>query len=178
MSGVGPNADRISLVKPGWKEKLLLTEPDVAGWAFKFEIDTYFHSFNFVNTHIFCDNFSNIDIKNNLVKGHAFIAFESLANAKGFQFFSTDIKEDVNAIMGDSISVSAVYKLQAISPYPAQFKLIKDGRVVDTVDDSYTYEFDLENKNGNYRIEANLSFDGEQIPWIYTNPIYVYKSNH
>ncbi|MCK5814959.1 MAG: hypothetical protein KAH07_03345, partial [Flavobacteriaceae bacterium] len=76
---VGPNAKTLSIAAPGWKEKLLLSEPDAGGSGFKFELDTYFHSFNFVNTHVICDTFSNVNIKDNLVAGHAFVAFESLA---------------------------------------------------------------------------------------------------
>jgi len=170
---VGPNAKTISIVQPGWKEKLLLSEPDVAGWAFKFETDTYFLSFNYVNTHVFCDSLSNTNIKDNLVAGHVFIAFEALADAKGFQYFSVDDQNEVNAIMGDSISVRSVHKLKAVSPFPVQFKLVKDGEVIDKVDDVYSYEFDFKNKKGNYRIEARLKFGEEYIPWIYTNPIYI-----
>ena len=171
---VGPNAKTISIVKPGWKEKLLLSEPDEVGWVFKFEIDAYYLSYHFVNTHVFCDTKSSEDIKNNLIAGHAFIAFEALANAKGFQYFSTNTKQEVNAIMGDSISVRSVYKLKTVSPFPVQFKLIRNGVIIDIVEDSYSYEFNPKNEAGNYRIEAYLSFDGKQIPWIYTNPIYAY----
>ncbi len=174
---VGSNAKTISIVEPGWKEKLLLSEPDVAGWAFKFELDTYFHSFNFVNTHVFCDSLSNKNIKDNLVAGHAFIAFESLANAKGFQYFSTDTKQNVNAIMGDSISVGSVGRFKAVSPFPVQFKLIKNGEVIDIADNLYTYEYKGEVTAGNYRIEAYINLKGEQIPWVYTNPIYVYRDD-
>lgn len=170
---IGPNADLLATVKPGWKEKFLLSEPDEAGWAYKFDVDTYFLSFNFVNTHVFCDNFSNVNIKDNLEAGHVFIAFENLADAKGFQYFSVDDQNEVNAIMGDSISVRSVHKLKAISPFPVQFKLVKDGEVIDKIDDVYSYEFDSKNKKGNYRIEARLKFGEEYIPWIYTNPIYI-----
>lgn len=174
---VGPNAKTISIVEPGWKEKLLLTEPDETGWAFKFELDTYFHSFNFVNTHVFCDSLSNINIKDNLVAGHAFIAFESLANAKGFQYFSTDTKQEVNAIMGDSIQVGSVNTLKAVSPFPVRFELIRNGEVIDVADNLYTYEYKGEVRPGNYRLEAYINLKGEQIPWVYTNPIYVYRND-
>lgn len=171
---VGPNAKILKIVKPGWKEKLLLSEPDETGWAFKFETDTYFLSFNYVNTHVFCDSKSNTSIKDNLVAGHTFIAFEALADAKGFQYFSTGTEQTVNAIMGDSISVSAVEELKAVSPLPVQFKLIKNGVVIDTLDNSYSYIFDPKHKKGNYRIEARLTFDDQKILWITSNPIYLY----
>jgi len=44
---VGPNADPIDTTAAGWKERLLLGEPDAAGWAFRWEIDPYFQSFHF-----------------------------------------------------------------------------------------------------------------------------------
>jgi hypothetical protein len=78
----GPNADLLATVEPGLKEKLLLSDtPDDAGWSFRFEVDAYFTSFNFVNTHVFCDTLSSANIKDNLVAGHAFVAFENLAFA-------------------------------------------------------------------------------------------------
>jgi hypothetical protein len=171
----GPNADLLATVKPGLKEKLLLSkEPDEAGWSFRFETDAYFTSFNYVNTHVFCDTFSNVNIKDNLVAGHAFVAFENLAFADGFQYFSTDANNHVNAILGDSVSVNSVHKLNAVSPFPVQFKLIKNGELVDVADDLYEYEFTINNKKGNYRIEAHLKFDNERTAWVLTNPIYIY----
>lgn len=171
---LGPNANVIATVKPGWKEKLLLSEPDEAGWAFRFDVDPYFVSFNYVNTHVFCDTLTNVNIKDNVVDGHAFVAFENLADATGFQYFSTNPNNELNAIMGDSVSVDSVNKLHAVSPFPVQFKLIRNGKIIDETDDLYEYEFNPENKPGNYRIEAHLKFKGEQMAWVLTNPIYIY----
>ncbi|NQU52546.1 MAG: hypothetical protein HQ522_08400 [Bacteroidetes bacterium] len=172
----GPNADLLATVKPGLKEKLLLSDvPDEAGWSFRFETDDYFTSFNYVNTHVFCDTLSNVNIKDNLVAGHAFVAFENLAFADGFQYFSTDANNKTNAIMGDSILVSSVNILKAVSPFPVQFKLVKNGEVLDVVDDVYEYEFRPNNETGNYRIEAHLKFKEERTAWVLSNPIYIYK---
>jgi len=74
---VGPNANTIVIKEPGLREQLLCSQPDAAGWIFNFEVDTYFASFNYVNTHIFSDTLSNTSIKNHLVEGHAFISFET-----------------------------------------------------------------------------------------------------
>lgn len=171
----GPNADLLATVKPGLKEKLLLSKkPDEAGWSFRFETDAYFTSFNYVNTHVFCDTLSNVNIKDNLVAGRAFVAFENLAFADGFQYFSTDINNQVNAILGDSIPSGSVNQIKAVSPYPVQFKLIKDGKEIDTANDIYEYQYKPGNNAGNYRIEAHLKFGGEYTAWIQTNPIYIY----
>jgi hypothetical protein len=171
---IGPNADLIATVKPGWKEKLLLSDPDENGWAFRFETDAYFTSFNYVNTHVFCDTFSNVNIKDNIVAGHAFVAFENLAFADGFQYFASGSNNEVSAIIGDSVSVDSVNMLKAVSPFPVKFKLVKNGEVIDVADGLYEYEFKPENSAGNYRIEAHLKLGGDYTAWVLTNPIYVY----
>lgn len=170
---VGSNAKTISIKQPGWKEKLLLGKPDVAGWAFKMELDTYFHSFNFVNTHIFSDTLTSRSLKNELIKGRAYISFESLAEAKGFQFFTTNTNQKVNAIVGDSISSQEASALRVVSPFPAKLEIYKNGKLISN-QEGYSHEFPLNNKKGNYRIVARLKFRNEWLPWVYTNPIYVF----
>ena len=171
---VGSNAKTLTITKPGLKEKLLLGKPDVAGWAYKAELDTYFHSFNFINTHILSDTISSRALKNNLVKGHAYISFETLAKAKGFEFFTTDAGQKLNAIMGDSIAVASVKSLQAVSPYPAKFELFKDGLLIDQRENVYAYAYNKQITSGNYRMVARVWIGEKWLPWVYTNPVYVY----
>jgi hypothetical protein len=171
---VGPNAKTMKIVKPGWKEKLLLGEPDTVGWVFKWDADPYFQSFNYVNTHVFSDTLTNLAIKNDLVKGHAYISFENLAEAKGFQFFSLDGNRNVNAIMGDSVLAKDVHELWALSPYPVLFQLVKNGKTFDQAEEVYEYQFSPQSSPGNYRIVASVKLDNKWTPWVYTNPIYVY----
>ncbi len=171
---VGNNAKTLSISKPGWKEKLLLGKPDIAGWAFKMELDTYFHSFNFVNTHIFGDTLSSRALKNELVKGHAYVSFESLAEADGFQFYTVNGKGALNAIMGDSVSAKEATALHAVSPFPVRFELFKSGKLIESKDNSYTFDYALKNKPGNYRLVARISLRNKLLPWIYTNPTYVF----
>jgi hypothetical protein len=171
---IGPNAKTIEIVEPGLKESILLGDQDSNDWAFIWEVDPYFVSFNHVANHVFSDTLTNFGIKNNLVAGHAFISFQSLANANGFQFFSIDGNDDLNAIMGDSISAEQVSKLKVISPLPVQFQLVRDGVVIDVNENVYSYEYEPDKVVGNYRIVAKLYFDENWIPWVYTNPIYVY----
>jgi hypothetical protein len=170
---VGSNAKTISVRPPGWKEKLLLGKPDVAGWAFKAELDTYFHSFNFVNTHIFSDTLTSRALKNELVKGRAYISFESLAEAKGFQFFSTNGDGQVNAILGDSVSSQDASILKVVSPFPAQLEIYRNGKLIST-HEGYNHEIPVDQQKGNYRVVARLKLRNEWLPWVYTNPIYVF----
>jgi hypothetical protein len=171
---VGPNAKTMSIDEPGILENILLYDNNKNGWAFKWEVDPYFISFNHVVNHVFSDTLSNRAIKDNMVYGHAFISFQSLANADGFQFFTVDENDNVNGILGDSIKVNEVNKIKTLSPFPVRFELIKDGKIIKTVTNQYEFEYTLKNEKGNYRITASLLFDDEYIPWVYTNPIYVY----
>lgn len=171
---VGPNAKTMKIVDPGWKEKLLLGEPDTAGWAFKFEVDTYFHSFNFVNTHVFSDSLSSRNIIDHILKGHAFISFESLAAASGFQFVAQDASQNIIGMMGDSISVDQVTQFKALSPYPVAFKLVRDGQSIEKTEAAYDFTFKPDGQTGNYRLVASLLLGDQWTPWVYTNPIYLY----
>lgn len=171
---IGPNAKTLEIVEPGLKETLLLADSNSNGWAFKLEVDPYFISFNHVTNNVFSDTLTNFGIKNNLVAGHAFISFQSLAKADGFQYFTMDSNDNVNAIMGDSILVSSVSKLKVVSPFPVQFQLVKDGEVIDVVDNVYEHDYELNNKKGNYRVVAKLFLDDTWVSWVFTNPIYIY----
>ena len=170
---VGSNAKTITIRDPNWLDKLLLGKPDKFGWAFKWELDPYYNSFNFVNTHVFCDTFSNVNIKENIIKGHVYISFESLARAKGFQYFATG-REGTTGIPCDSVKVTEAAQLKAVSPFPVKFQLHGHGRILDEAEGVYEYAYPLNNETGNYRIVALLDLDDEWVPWVYTNPIYVY----
>ncbi len=172
---VGPDAKTLSVRTPGWKERLLLGKPDAGGWAFNMGMDTYFHSFNYVNTHIFGDTLSARALRNELVRGHAYISFESLAKADGFQFFAAGPSGDPVAIMGDSIPAGTAFRLRAVAPYPVRWELFKDGKLATSKDNDYAFEFPVNGLRGNYRVVARLKFRDRWLPWIYTNPIYVYQ---
>ena len=172
---VGNNAKTLSIHDPGLLEKILLHEPDDNGWAFKMELDTYFHSFNFVNNHVFSSDFSSQKIKEGIEKGNSFVAFEGIAKAKGFQFFALDGKKELAGILGDSLTIQAANQLKVLSPFPARYRLIRNGEtVLETAGGQYEFEFSPKNQTGNYRIEADLWLNEKWVNWIFTNPIYLY----
>jgi len=172
---VGSNAKTISIEEPGLLDKILLGEPDKHGWAFKWELDPYLASFNAINNHVFCDTFSNVNIKQNIIKGHVFVSFENLGNADGFQYFSLDNFEDVTAISGDSVSTDKVAMLKAVSPLPVLWRLYNSGELVTESDLSYEFEYNFSGTPGNYRIMAMVDLGGKLTPWIFSNPIHVYE---
>jgi len=172
---VGPNADALVIRTPNWLDKLLLDDPDEFGWAYKWELDPYFESFNFVNNHVFCDKLTNTNIREHVVKGHLFVSFESLAPAKGFQYFAQNDRDSVTAILGDSVMLKYVDVLKGVSPFPVKFELFKDGKSIEESREAYEFKSNSIDEQGNYRLVARLRFGKEWIPWIYTNPIYVYN---
>ena len=171
---VGPNAKTIDIVEPGLKESILLGDPDEFGWAFKLEVDPYFISFNHVANHVFSDTLTNFGIKDNMVSGHAFISFQSLAKADGFQYFAVDESDNIKGILGDSIKVDSISTLKAVSPFPVMFQLLKDGNVIFSEENTYQFKYDPKRETGNYRIVAKLFLDDDWVSWVFTNPIYVY----
>ncbi len=172
---VGNNAKTISIREPGLLERILLHEPDENGWAFKMELDTYFHSFNFVNNHVFSSGFSSQEIKQGIEKGNAFVAFEGLAKADGFQFFALNTQKELTGILGDSVSVQDANQMKVLSPFPARYRVIRDGELLlETAGGQYEFDFSPENQKGNYRIEADLWLNERWVNWIFTNPIYLY----
>ena len=172
---VGPNAETLGIHAVGWMEKLLLTEPDEHGWAFNWGIDTYFHSFNFVNNHVFSREFNPESIKDHLVAGNTFLAFEGIAKGDGFQFMATDAAGTVLGIVGDSLAVDSVAQLQVLSPFPARYRVYRDGVLEKETDQGhYEWGFFPDKNPGNYRIEADVLLGKEWVNWIFTNPIYLF----
>jgi len=169
---VGSNAKTISIRQPGWIEKVLLGEADEAGWVYKAELDTYFHSLHYVQTHIFADSLDSRSLKGHLVQGHAFVSFENLLEAKGFEYVAYGKNGEIIGIMGDEISLQEAPQLKAVSPYPVQYELIKDGTLLIKTESKYSFDY-TPTLPGNYRITARIPFNGEWVPWIYTNPIYI-----
>ena len=169
---VGPNAKTLSIEEENWLDALLLDDELKDGWAFKFEVDTYLVSFNFVNTHVFCDTLSARNIKEAVVAGRAFISFESLAPAKGFQFVATDASGNTIGIMGDDVPVDSAVYLKAVSPFPVRFRLMKDGKEILKEEEVYEMEHRIEGK-GLYRLEAAIWLDEKWQSWVFTNTIRV-----
>jgi hypothetical protein len=73
--------------------------------------------------------------------------------------------------MGDEVRFSSNLLLRAATPVTATIKLIRNGEVISSAQ-ADQFEFAVE-RPGVYRIEAWLTLDGEQRPWIYSNPIYI-----
>ncbi len=170
---LGPNANPIDTTEAGLLEKLLLSEADENGWAFKMYLDTFYNSYYFVNNHVLADSLDQSNIAKHILQGHLFISFASLADAEGFLFYANDKSGRLAAILGDEIAVQNVGNLAAVSPFPGRFRLLRNGKIIDEKIDIYTYNSADVVQSGNYRLEVALRIDAKWVPWIYTNPIYI-----
>jgi hypothetical protein len=172
---VGPNAKPIDTVEVNVWNRWLFGPPDEEGWIFKYMIDTYETSFNYVTNYVLADTLTLPSAVRHLKKGNLFIAFKSLGDAKGFMYCSKDADDKVIGILGDSVSLDEARSFYGVSPLPGRFRLIHDGKEVDTsAEGSYEYQWSGPIEKGVYRIEVRLHLNGEDVPWIYSNPMYVY----
>jgi len=172
---VGPNAKPIDTVKVNFRNRWLFSKPDPDGWIFKWMIDTYPSGFNYITNYVLADTLSVPSLAANIKKGHLFTAFKSLGDAKGFLYYAVDHNNQIDAILGDSIQAEKVKELKAASPLPGRFRLIHDGKPVDqSSDDVYDYSWSGKMEKGAYRIEIYISLQDKTIPWLYSNPIYIY----
>ena len=172
---VGPNADPIDTVALSIWNRWMFHAPDEEGWIFKLMIDTYETSFNYVTNYVIADTLSVPSLAHHIKKGNLFLAFKSLGDAKGFMYCSQDEQNKVNGTMGDSVRLESVNSLRAVSPLPGEFRLLRNGEKIHASDKSqYEYSWSGPMEKGAYRLEVHVTVNGAEVPWVYTNPIYVY----
>ena len=150
---------------------------DSSGKKFLYaQLDPYERSFSILRNHVLLEEGSVFDeatLLAALKKGHSYIAFDFLCDATGF-FFGADAG-DQHKIMGDEIPLSTNPRLIVKTPVKASISLLRDGQVVQKVDDTTNLEF-TPTESGTYRVEVTLSQLGSIVankPWIISNPIYV-----
>lgn len=173
---LGIDTKPIDTVKVTFLNRWLFHQPDQSGWIFRWMlVNTYETSFNNSVNYLFADTLTARNISNHLIQGHHFTVFKSLADATGFCYYSEGIDGKPRGIMGDSVKVADLKLLKAVSPYPGRFTLKKDGKIIEvTTGERYEYSFGNDLRKGAYRLEVEVKPGDEWLPWIYTNPIYLY----
>lgn len=136
---------------------------------FRIDLDPYPRSLRFVNNHVLAEDLTEQEIVGALSKGRSFIAFDMIADARGFVFFADDGTRKY--VMGEEAPMQEGLTLRAASPNRVRFRLVADGEVIDT-QEGREYEYTVPYP-GKYRLEAELLILDEWIPWVYTNPITV-----
>ncbi len=136
----------------------------------KLDFDPYERSMTFVATHVLLKDLNEASVRQALRQGHAFVAHDWLCDATGFAFIAERGGKRIG-VMGDKVKLEKGLKLRLATPVSGTIKLFRDGKVIreanaDKLDFAMT-------EAGIYRAEVWLTLDGEQRPWIYSNPIMV-----
>ncbi len=172
---VGPNAKPFDTVTVNFWNRWLFHEPDENGWVFKLMIDTYNEGFNYITNYVLADTLSVSSLAGQIKKGHLYTAFKSLGDAKGFMFRSLNANNELSGILGDSVQINQAASLHAVSPLPGRFRLIHNGNPLDISPvETYEYSWNKPPEKGAYRIEVHVKLRNKLVPWLYTNPIYIY----
>ena len=172
---MGNNAHPLDTMEVKFWNKWLFGPPDKSGWVFKLMVDTYLTGFNYITNYVLADSLSTTSLADHIRKGHLFTAFKSLGDAKGFQYYAVNKSDTIGALLGDSIQANQVKTLNVSSPLPGLLKLIHDGKTISIpAGDDYHFVISGPFEKGAYRVEIDLKMQGKYIPWLYSNPVYLY----
>jgi acetyl esterase/lipase len=142
------------------------------GKAGKDPTEAYSAAFRHATTHILAGELTYAAIHNSLFAGHAYVAHDWLCDPTGTAFIAQSYFGLFE--MGDAVVYNPLaggVTLSAHLPVPATIRLLRDDQVVAEAHDS-RLEY-IVRDTGAYRLEALLSIDGEERPWIFTNSITV-----
>jgi acetyl esterase/lipase len=131
--------------------------------------DPYAVAFRFVSTHILARELTEPQIRASLAAGRVYVAFDWLCDPSGFSFTAQNNLGVFD--MGDPVELTRTTLLTARLPIPAKIKLIHRNAIVAESNDS-KFSFAVR-EPGAYRLEAWLTVDGEDRPWIFSNPIFI-----
>ena len=172
---MGNNAHPLDTMEVKFWNKWLFGPPDKSGWVFKLMVDTYLTGFNYITNYVLADSLSTTSLADHIRKGHLFTAFKSLGDAKEFQYYAVNKSDTIGALLGDSIQANQVKTLNVSSPLPGLLKLIHDGKTISIpAGDDYHFVISGPFEKGAYRVEIDLKMQGKYIPWLYSNPVYLY----
>ena len=134
----------------------------------------YKRSFRYLRTHLLVSEPLTGDVDADraavfgvLESGHAYIAVDSVAPARGFRFWA---EGDGQVGMGDEAPAGA-WTLRVQVPLVARLRLLQDGNQVAS-GEGLTLEHPAEGP-GVYRVEAYRDAHGRERTWILSNPIYL-----
>ena len=125
-------------------------------------------------THLLAKECTEPALLDALRQGRAFVAFNMLADAKGFVFLAQGREKRV--VMGESIPFEQDLMLRMASPQACRFTVLRGGvQVAQLTGNAFDWKAP---GPGKYRVEAALDILGEWTPWVYTNPIEVTAANN
>jgi len=131
--------------------------------------DPYEVSFRNLCTHILARELTEPEVRQALRDGHVYVSHDWLCDPTGFAFGAAN---NLGVFpMGDTAVMTGSTRVVGLTPLPAKLKLIHHGAVVqETTGTNLTF---VAKEPGAYRLEAWLTVDGEDRPWIYSNPVFL-----
>ncbi len=135
--------------------------------VFHVQLDPYERTGRFVNTHVLAQELTEPAILDSLRQGRVFVGFDLIADSAGFRWFAGNGARPVP--MGGNAPWTSDMRLNAMSPEPCRFTIVKDGSTV-WQQEGRAVEWSPPGP-GKYRVEAELEVLGEWVPWVYANPI-------
>ncbi len=133
------------------------------------QVDPYVMSFRFVSTHLLARELTEASVLAALKEGHAYVAFDLLADPTGF--FFTASSHGKETVMGELSKFTPGQTITVQSPLEGIIVLLKDGKqIAQCRCASLTYPIE---GPGVYRAEVFLKIQHRLRPWIFSNPIYI-----
>lgn len=137
---------------------------------FELLIDRYEYSLRHVGTHLLLSELSQEAVWDALGAGRAYVAFDWLCDATGFDFAAVTAAGERHEI-GSRVTLSDGMTFRGQSPVSGRWKLIRNGQAaLESTGDMFSASV---KDAGVYRVEVWLDCAGELKPWILANPIYV-----
>ena len=136
---------------------------------FSMFLDRYENSLRHVGTHLLLKELSEDSVRECLDAGRAFVAFDWIADSRGFDFAANS--GTMRHEMGREVTQSSGLVLNAIAPLPVHWRLVRNGAVI-SESDGRMLSSEVDHP-GVYRCEAWLDVAGERTIWILSNPIYI-----
>jgi hypothetical protein len=147
----------------------LLKDKKVGDTLFELRLDRYEHSLRHVGTHLLLQELTRNAVWEALEAGRAYVAFDWLADATGFDFAADSGERRYE--MGSRIALTDNLRLRGRSPLAGDWKLMRNGKAV-AESTGTSFDFAVA-ESGNYRVEVWLTIAGEKTIWILSNPMYV-----
>jgi hypothetical protein len=164
-----------SLLRPGIRELTRGHQPgDV---LLRLEFDPYYRSLRGVATHLLAPELTEEAVREALRQGRAYVSHDWMCDGTGFLFWAgrgmagAELKVRPEVLMGDEVAWAAGLRLKARFPVECCIRLLRGGKRV-LAQQGRDLDW-LVTGPGVYRVEGWFRLDGEDRPWLYSNPIYV-----
>ena len=137
---------------------------------FQLQIDPYENSLRHAGTHLLVSELTKEGVWSALEEGRTFVAFDWLADSKGFDVAVVGTDDQRHEI-GTRTAWIEGEKLQGQSPLEAHWKVVREGEVVHEADgDRLDWKIP---SAGIYRVELWLEVLDQPHCWILTSPFYL-----